>query len=99
MLPAIMAFGSALRSSTIDYIRPVDIEILRRDVDLILNELFSRDADIRLGGLRSLGALGLGGLGEPEAVDVVRRYVLPFTGRFSLPRAKSKDKAAPWPVG
>lgn len=68
-----------------DYIRPADIDLLRRDVNDIMDALFSRDADIRLGGLRSLGGIGsLSSLGEREALEIVRRYKYPAEYRMIL---------------
>lgn len=69
-----MAFGTPLRSSTTDYINAADIASLRRELDVVINEVFSRDEGVRLGGLRSLTSVT--GLSNTEQVEVVRRYVL-----------------------
>jgi len=71
----------ALRSYTNDYIRDYDIAVLRRDMDAVLNDLFSRDESVRLSSLRSLGSVGsLGGLGEREVSERITRCVYHSTG-------------------
>jgi len=72
-----MAYGgSTLRSSAIDYIRPHDMELLRRDLEHVLSDMLGRNSELRLGGLHSLGSSSLGNLDQREALDVVRRCVV-----------------------
>ena len=64
----------ALRSHTNDYIRDTEIAELRREMDIVLHELFSSDGSGRFTSLQSLGSMGsLNELGEREVVERIRR--------------------------
>jgi hypothetical protein len=82
----------ALRSTS-DYIRDEQIALLRRDLDVLINELLSRDEGARLTSLRSFGPLGSlgagGGLGERELSEWVNRFV---SLSYELPSLDNKPR-------